>query len=217
MTDRHKLSDEEWERLLPILKNTPGIYIVFPPRCRQFVDAVLWILRTGSQWRQLSAWGLNLNSVFKHFSRWSKLGVWQTLFESLAQDADLQNICIDSSVIRAHACAVGARVSCIENEALGRSRGGLGTRHQGAHGRRCLGFAAEVYPQRWTICRYCLRPVTGRKHPNTNATCRQRLRYGYLPDVAGQQRHSGCHSAQGQPERTTAVIAGSPGRKIVST
>jgi transposase len=100
MTDRHRLSDEEWERLLPILKNTPGIYVVFPARCRQFVEAVLWILRTGSPWRQLSASGLKWNSVFRRFSRWSKHGVWQALLHTLAQEADLQNICIDSSVIR---------------------------------------------------------------------------------------------------------------------
>lgn len=121
MTDRHRLSDEEWERLLPILKNTPGIYVVFPARCRQFVEAVLWILRTGSPWRQLSASGLKWNSVFRRFSRWSKHGVWQALLNTLAQEADLQNICIDSSVIRAHACAAGARASCEDDEALGRS------------------------------------------------------------------------------------------------
>jgi transposase len=128
MTDRHRLSDEEWERLLPILKNTPGIYLVFPARCRQFVEAVLWILRTGSPWRQLSASGLKWNSVFRRFSRWSKHGVWQALLNTLAQEADLQNICIDSSVIRAHACAAGARASCEDDEALGRSRGGFGTK-----------------------------------------------------------------------------------------
>ena len=186
MTDRHRLSDEEWERLLPILKNTPGIYVVFPARCRQFVEAVLWILRTGSPWRQLSASGLKWNSVFRRFSRWSKHGVWQALLNTLAQEADLQNICIDSSVIRAHACAAGARASCEDDEALGRSRGGFGTKvHMAVDG---LGL-----PLRFILS------------PDTDGACRQRLRCRCVPDMVGQQRYSGSDSAQDQPKRATRL------------
>ena len=128
MAERHRLSDDEWERIVPVLKSIPGIHVGLPMTCRLFVEAVLWILRTGSQWRHLSAFGQNWNSVFKRFSRWCKLGVWKQLLEVLAQSADLQNICIDSTVIRAHACAAGARGSTAPDEALGRSRGGFGTK-----------------------------------------------------------------------------------------
>ncbi|MHB9103181.1 MAG: transposase [Sulfuricella sp.] len=74
--NRLKLSDEEWERLLAELRKIPGIRIGVPMKCRFFVEAVLWILRTGAQWRVLPVQNGRWNSVFKRFSRWSKLGVW---------------------------------------------------------------------------------------------------------------------------------------------
>ena len=66
------------------------------------------------------------NSVFKRFARWSRLGIWEKILESCAGQADLEKVCIGSTVIRAHACAAGAAKSDEDTEALGRSRGGLG-------------------------------------------------------------------------------------------
>ena len=54
------------------------------------------------------------------------LGIWSRLHEWLAEEADLQEVSIDSTIARAHACAAGAAKSCAEDEALGRSRGGFG-------------------------------------------------------------------------------------------
>ncbi|MHB1182900.1 MAG: transposase family protein [Sulfuricella sp.] len=99
--NRLKLSDEEWERLLAELRKIPGIRIGVPMKCRFFVEAVLWILRTGAQWR------------------------WSRIQDELAQGADLQNVCIDSTIARAHACAAGAGKNSADDEALGRSRGGF--------------------------------------------------------------------------------------------
>ncbi len=123
--NRLKLSDEEWERLLAELRKIPGIRIGVPMKCRFFVEAVLWILRTGAQWRVLPVQNGRWNSVFKRFSRWSKLGVWSRIQDELAQGADLQNVCIDSTIARAHACAAGAGKNSADDEALGRSRGGF--------------------------------------------------------------------------------------------
>lgn len=94
---------------------------------RLFVEAVLWIARTGSPWRDLPPeFGL-WNSVDQRFARWSRTGVWQRVFTQLAQNADFEKVFIDSTLIRAHQHAAGAPKKS-GDQALGRSRGGLSTK-----------------------------------------------------------------------------------------
>lgn len=124
--DRNKLSDEEWGRLQPLLMRVVGKRVGFCLGNRRFVEAVLWILRSGAQWRSLPAHFGLWNSIFKRYARWSRSGVWEQILANISQEADLQNVCIDSTVIRAHACAAGAAASNATDEALGRSRGGFG-------------------------------------------------------------------------------------------
>jgi len=126
--NRIELSDEEWSRLLPAVKKLPGIYIGSPDKCRQFISAALWILRSGAQWRVLPPTHGKWNSVFKRFSRWCAVGAWEKLLLHFAERADLQDVSIDGSVIKAHACAAGAAHSNADNEALGRSKAGLAPR-----------------------------------------------------------------------------------------
>lgn len=123
--NRIELSDEEWFRLLPTVKKLTGIYVGAPDKCRQFISAALWILRSGAQWRVLPSTHGKWNSVFKRFSRWCAVGAWEKLLANFSEQADLQDVSIDGSVIRAHACAAGAAHSNADDEALGRSKGGF--------------------------------------------------------------------------------------------
>jgi transposase len=128
MANRLVLTDEEWRILFPILVNHKYVYAGTEAQCRGFMDAVLWVLRSGAQWRLLPKTHGNWNSVFKRFSRWCRRGVWSDLHRACIEHPDLQQVFIDSTIVRAHACAAGAAGSTMEGEALGRSRGGFGTK-----------------------------------------------------------------------------------------
>jgi transposase len=105
---RKILRDEQWNRIEALL---PG-KVSDPGRTgadnRRFVEAVLWIARTGSPWRDLPKAFGPWNSVYKRFARWSDSGVWHRVFEELAKDADFEEVFLDSTIVRAHQHAAGA-------------------------------------------------------------------------------------------------------------
>ena len=107
MLHRHAISDADWERIKDLLPGRPGQPGWVAKDNRLFIDAVLWIAKTGAPWRDLPERFGPWNSVWKRFDRWSKKGTWQQLFEAL-QDPDLEWLILDSTVIRAHPCAAGA-------------------------------------------------------------------------------------------------------------
>lgn len=76
---------------------------------RMFVEAVLWIVRTGSPWRDLPDVFGKWNSIFVRFNRWSEGGVWQRIFATLADDPDFEYLILDSTIVRAHQHAAGAK------------------------------------------------------------------------------------------------------------
>ncbi len=76
---------------------------------RLFVDAIVWMARTGAPWRDLEAYFGNWNSVFRRFRRWAKAGVWVRVMAAVADDPDLESIIIDGTIIRAHQHAAGAK------------------------------------------------------------------------------------------------------------
>jgi len=75
---------------------------------RQFLNAVLWIARSGALWRDLPERFGACNSVYQRFRRWAKKEVWQRVFEAL-QEPDLDWVMLDSTTVRAHQHAPGQK------------------------------------------------------------------------------------------------------------
>lgn len=105
---RHELTDAQWarlEHLLPGRHGTPGARA---HDNRRFLNAVLWIAKTGAPWRDLPERFGKPNTVLVRLRRWAKTGRWQALFEAM-QDPDLEWMMLDSTSIRAHTSASGQK------------------------------------------------------------------------------------------------------------
>ena len=74
-----------------------------------FIEAVLWIHRTGAPWRDLPSDFGPWKTVFNRFDRWSKLGRWQGLFEALKDDVDDEWHSLDATINRAHQHSAGGK------------------------------------------------------------------------------------------------------------
>src|SRR5262245_53580006 len=103
---RHALTDDEWERLRPVLpQQRPG------PRSRLgdrlFIDAVLYRAKTGMPWRDLPERFGPWKTVYNRFARWARRGVWRRVYKSLQVRVDKTGSIIDGSSIRAHQDAAG--------------------------------------------------------------------------------------------------------------
>ena len=124
------LSESEWSRILPFLRAHPHVYVGQEHECRRFLEAVLWILRTGAQWREVPRERGHWNSVYKRFRDWARKGVFDEMLDHFGEQADTEWLCFDSTIIRAHMCAAGAAHSSGGQHAqdLGRSKGGFTTK-----------------------------------------------------------------------------------------
>ena len=110
----HEISDENWERIKDLLPGRAGTPGGTAQDKRRFINAVLWIARSGAPWRDLPERYGNWNSVYVRFNRWSKAGHWQRIMESL-QDPDLEWLMLDATLdatsVRAHQHAAGQKIA----------------------------------------------------------------------------------------------------------
>ena len=109
MARRYGLRDDQWEKIKDLLPGKTGDCGVTAKNNRLFVDAVLYRYRAGIPWRDLPARYGDFRVVHTRHSRWSQKGVWQGVFEALAEDADNEYAAIDSTLVRAHQDSAGAK------------------------------------------------------------------------------------------------------------
>jgi transposase len=123
---RHEIPPDQWERIEPLLPGRPGGHGGVARNNRGFINAVWYVAKTGIPWRDLPERFGKWDTVYHRFNEWCKKGVWQRVLAAV-QDPDLEWLMLDSTVIRAHHHAAGMNGGA-DNQALGRSRGGFGTK-----------------------------------------------------------------------------------------
>ena len=109
MGRRFEMTDAEWERVAPLLPGKPGDPGRTAADNRLFVDAALWVLRTGASWRDLPARFGSSDTARKRFSRWCAKGVWGRVLAAVGPEPDLEAVLLDSTVVRAHPHAAGGK------------------------------------------------------------------------------------------------------------
>jgi len=104
---RFDLSEKEWDIIAGLLPYKPrGV-----PRTddRRVLNAIFYILRTGSPWRDLPERYGPYTTAYNRYNRWAKAGVWLRVFEALAASSPQSMQLIDSSIVRAHQHAAGGK------------------------------------------------------------------------------------------------------------
>jgi transposase len=107
--DRFVITDRQWSKIEPHClgkKTDPGRT---GGDGRLFLEAVLWIARTGSPWRDLPLAFGNWNSVFKRFRHWVKADVFQRIFDAVSEDPDMEFAMIDATIVKVHRHGQGAK------------------------------------------------------------------------------------------------------------
>ena len=125
MSKNYEISDKQWKRIenfLPGRKGTPGRTA---KNNRQFVNAVVWMLRSGARWQDLPKRYGKYKSVHKRYTNWCKSGVWERVQSLLNTDNDAEYLMLDSTVVKAHSQAATYKK---KDQGLGRSVGGLSSK-----------------------------------------------------------------------------------------
>jgi transposase len=128
-----KLPDYVWDKIYNFLCQQENVYTKNQEKTRQFIEDVLWMMRSGAPWRFLPSGDSrnHWNSVYRRYVRWVEKGIWDALHAHFANDPDLESVMLDGTVVRAHACAAGAPQHALDEpqeQALGYSKGGFSTK-----------------------------------------------------------------------------------------
>ncbi|WP_430378163.1 IS5 family transposase [Streptomyces sp. B1-3] len=144
------LTDAQWARIEPLLPDrTPKRGGRWRDH-REVIDAIAFKFQTGTQWVHLPEKYGNWRGVYNRLRMWAVDGTWERVFTALLAQADADEdldwaVSVDSTIVRAHQHAAGARKRgprpANGDHAIGRSRGGLTTKIHLAADARCRPLA----------------------------------------------------------------------------
>jgi transposase len=107
--NRFVLTDAQWAKMEPHCLGK----VSDPGRSggdnRLFLEAVLWIARTGSPWRDLPASFGKWNTVFKRYADWVEADVFKRIFDAVCDDPDMEFAMVDATIVKVHRHGQGAK------------------------------------------------------------------------------------------------------------
>lgn len=124
---QYYINSRSWELILAFLETEKGIHTEDKNSLKMFVEGIWYITKSGIQWRLLPSFYGCWRAAHRRFQRWCEKKIWNRLM-AFVSDVDLQEIMIDATIVRAHACAAGYKKNSTKKEALGRSKGGFTTK-----------------------------------------------------------------------------------------
>jgi transposase len=107
--ERFVLTDAQWAKMAPHCLGKPSDPGRSGTDNRLFVEAVLWIARPGSPWRDLASSFGKWNTVFKRFRDWVKADAFERLFDAVSDDPDLECAMVDATLVTVHRHGRGAK------------------------------------------------------------------------------------------------------------
>jgi transposase len=106
--DCDELRDDQWERLKEFVPGGRKGKRGPRPDNRRFLNALLWMARSGGRWRDLPERLGDYETVKRRYYRWIEMGVLDAILAALSREADLEWLMIDSTIVGAHQQAAGA-------------------------------------------------------------------------------------------------------------
>lgn len=106
---RRTLTDRQWSIIEPMVPGKVGDRGRTGADNRLFVDAILWLARGASPWRDLPPELGNWRTVHSRFRRWTIAGVWESLFNALSRDPDFEYVLVDATICKTHADATSQK------------------------------------------------------------------------------------------------------------
>lgn len=108
MADFFWFSDTQWARIAPLLPtNMRGMKRVDD---RRVLSGIVHALKCGGRWADCADVYGPKKTLYNRFVRWSERGIWENIFSALAGAEDAPDrLFIDSSCIKVHRCAGGAK------------------------------------------------------------------------------------------------------------